>query len=110
MQYKYVLNSISFRCAFCDEKNEIKENVDKLINKEVKCQKCGRFYKVPFDYVYTFHNKNLICTGDKKMSEEDIRTMITPKGTKYFVNRNYILTMFSSIIFTIGKLGNKLCY
>lgn len=30
------------------------------------------------------------------MSEENIRVMTTPKGTKYFVNRSYILTMFSS--------------
>lgn len=66
MQFEYVLNKISFRCAFCDEKNEIKENVDKLINKEVKCKNCNHYYKIPFDYVYTYHNKNLISTGLKE--------------------------------------------
>lgn len=66
MQFEYVLKEIRFTCAFCDERNVIKENVDKLIDKEVQCKKCGRFYKVPFDYVYTYHNKNLISTGKKK--------------------------------------------
>lgn len=30
------------------------------------------------------------------MSKENIRVMTTPKGTKYFVNRSYILTMFNN--------------
>lgn len=63
MQFEYVLNSIKFRCAICNEINIINDNLSEVMNKRIVQCKCGLYYRVPFDYRTTYHNKNLILIG-----------------------------------------------